>query len=87
MHQDNRTDFRLKTVDEPHSVVQWIGGGGVRRHLINELSELGDIGRHSGSLFNQKELVDEDFMLITVKSVMKEFAKFGLGTMGNSGLN
>ena len=44
-------------------------------------------GRNSGGLFDRKELADENFMLVAVEIVMKEFAKFSPSAAWDGGLD
>jgi hypothetical protein len=47
----------------------------VSLHLIDKLSELLDIVGHRGSLFGLKKLANEKFLLIVVKTIVKEATK------------
>ena len=76
-----------ESINESHSIEEWIGGSRIGLELINEFGETLNIIGDSRGLFNLEELANEGLMLIMIKSFVKQTAEGILSCRGQLGGN
>lgn len=76
----NRFNVRTEAVDETHGEIRWISCAGIRRKMIDQLSESLDIVGHCRSLVDVVELTNQKFLLVAIKAIVEQTAEFQPGT-------
>ena len=76
-NKNNCFELRPESINESHSIEEWIGGSRIGLELINEFGETLDIIGDSRGLFNLKELAYEGLILVTIKTIMEILTESG----------
>ena len=71
-----------ESINESHSIEEWIGGSRIGLELINEFGETLNIIGDSRGLFNLEELAYEGLMLVTIKTIMERLTEGGTTLTG-----
>jgi len=76
-NKNNCFKLRPESINESHSIEEWIGGSRIGLELINEFGETLNIIGDSRGLFNLEELANEGLMLVTIKAIMERLTEGG----------